>query len=80
MAKEKERVNHPDHYNSGGIETIDYVDQITKDYPGDEASSIGEVIKYVSRAPLKNNKLEDLEKAAWYLHHAIKLVKRKEAK
>jgi hypothetical protein len=28
-------------------------------------------VKYVSRADLKGNKLEDLQKAKWYLERAI---------
>ena len=31
----------------------------------------GNVIKYVTRAGFKNNELEDLEKAEWYLNTLI---------
>lgn len=71
-------VNHPKHYNVGRIETINYIDQICAHYPGDEASSIGNVFRYISRAPHKKNKLQDLHKAAWYLNHAIGRVEAKE--
>ena len=33
--------------------------------------NLGNVVKYVSRADLKGNKLEDLQKARWYLDRAI---------
>ena len=37
--------------------------------------SLGNVIKYTLRAPYKNNELEDLEKAKWYLEREIKRLK-----
>jgi Protein of unknwon function (DUF3310) len=70
-------VNHPSHYNQGDIETIEFVDQTCLGYPGDEASSIGEAIKYVARAPFKGKKIKDLKKARWYLDHAIELAEGK---
>jgi len=62
-------VNHPPHYKAGGIETIDFIEAKELSY------HLGNVIKYVSRADHKGNKLEDLKKAQWYLARAIeKLV------
>lgn len=62
-------VNHPPHYKAGGIETIDFIEAKELGY------HLGNVIKYVSRADHKGNKLEDLKKAQWYLARAIeKLV------
>ena len=60
-------VNHPPHYTShpSGIETI----EITK-YMG---FCLGNVIKYILRADYKGNRLQDLEKAAWYLQKEIEL-------
>src|SRR5262245_34797078 len=71
-------VNHPPHYNKGPTECIDYVEQVCGFYFGDEATNIGEVIKYVTRAPHKGNKAQDLRKALWYLTRAIEVVERKE--
>jgi len=34
--------------------------------------NLGNVLKYISRAGKKGNKLEDLQKAAWYLDREIK--------
>ena len=62
------KVNHPSHYNKG-IETIDYIESWNMDF------SIGNVIKYVTRAGHKDNKLEDLEKAKWYLEREINKAK-----
>lgn len=66
-------VNSPPHYNAGAIETIDYITQVADHYDGDVAYCIGNVLKYVSRAPLKGKEIEDLKKAQWYLNKAISL-------
>jgi len=68
-------VNHPSHYNFGEVEVIDYINQVCSSYKnGTVAYCIGNVIKYVSRAPFKNG-IQDLEKAKWYLDYAIKKSK-----
>lgn len=66
-----DKVNSPKHYNFGNIEVIDFIHQVVKNYPAKLAYSIGNVIKYVARAPFKNG-LEDLKKAEWYLKDVIK--------
>jgi hypothetical protein len=60
-----EAVNHPKHYvgHPSGIECI----QITEHM----GFNLGNAIKYVWRADLKNDAIEDLEKAAWYLAREI---------
>jgi hypothetical protein len=66
-----ETVNHPPHYKTGGIETIDFIEAKDLNY------RLGNVIKYVSRAGKKNSDpIEDLEKAAWYLQREIDARKR----
>ena len=64
-------VNHPNHYNVGSIETIDYLKElgIAEDF------CIGNAIKYISRYKHKGKPLEDLEKASWYLNYVIELLK-----
>ncbi|MGN9977918.1 DUF3310 domain-containing protein [Staphylococcus aureus] len=66
----QDNVNHSKHYNFGKIEVIDFIDQVTENYKHSLAYYIGNVIKYVSRAPIKNG-IEDLKKAKWYLERAI---------
>jgi uncharacterized protein DUF3310 len=75
-------VNHPKHYNVGTIETIEFIDQVCPHYSGDEAFSVGSALRYLARAPHKNDKLEDLRKAAWYINHAIQIIedKKREAR
>lgn len=58
-------VNHPPHYTSGGIETIDFIEAKGLNY------HLGQVIKYVSRAGKKGDALEDLQKARWYIDREI---------
>ena len=62
-------VNHPPHYKTGGIETIDFIEAKTLNY------HLGNVVKYVSRASHKGHYLQDLEKAQWYLTREIEKVK-----
>ena len=58
-------VNHPAHYKVGGIETIDFIEAKRLNY------NLGNVVKYITRADHKGNRLEDLEKARWYLDREI---------
>lgn len=67
-------VNKPAHYNAGKVETIDYILQVAELYPGNEAALVGNVIKYISRAPLKGAKRQDLEKARWYLGKLLEIT------
>ena len=62
-------VNHPPHYKVGGIETIDFIEAKKLDY------NLGNVVKYITRADHKGNKLEDLRKAQWYLTREIETLK-----
>jgi hypothetical protein len=62
-------VNHPKHYTSGGIETIDFIEAKKLGY------NLGNVVKYITRAGHKGNQLEDLRKAQWYLTREINSMK-----
>lgn len=64
-------VDNPAHYTQGGIETIDAIGAITTGYDGEDAFCAGNVVKYISRAPFKGSKSEDLQKALWYLKRLI---------
>lgn len=61
----------PPHYGQGATETIDAIKSCIVGYKGEEAFYAGNVIKYIARAPFKGSKIEDLEKAQWYLTRAI---------
>lgn len=58
-------VNHPPHYTSGGIETIDFIEAKKLNY------NLGNVVKYITRSSLKGAKQQDLEKAMWYLRREL---------
>lgn len=64
-----DNVNHPPHYKIGGIETIDFIEAKNLGY------NLGNVVKYITRADHKGNKIEDLEKAQWYLNREIAKIK-----
>lgn len=65
-----DNVNHPKHYTShpSGIECIQVTEHM--DF------CIGNAIKYLWRAGGKNDEVEDLEKAIWYIQRKIDLVKK----
>ena len=67
-------VNHPDHYNPGSIETIDYMESClsSEEFCGGCKMN---VLKYVSREKHKNG-LEDLKKARWYLDRLISYLEK----
>lgn len=58
-------VDNPPHYTVGGISTYDFIVAKKLSY------ELGNVVKYVSRADYKGNRLQDLQKALWYLNAAI---------
>ena len=62
------------HYNINEIEVINFIEQVTKDYPPAVSFHIGNAIKYIARAPHKGSYIEDLEKAENYLHRALRGV------
>lgn len=60
-----DKINSPSHYKVGGIETIDFIEAKNLGY------NLGNVVKYISRADHKDNKLDNLKKAQWYLNRAV---------
>ena len=64
-AKAPDPVNNPPHYTAGGIETIDFIEAKGLGF------NLGNVVKYVSRAGRKDDRLTDLKKARWYLDREI---------
>ena len=73
-------VNHPEHYTTGGVETIDFIEAKELGF------NLGNVVKYVSRCGHKKSKemtadakaLQDLKKAKWYLEREISLREAKQ--
>ena len=67
-------VNHPQHYKTGKIECIDCISAVVNMYDGEQAYDVGQVIKYLYRAPTRMNFMQDLKKAQWYLNRLIKIA------
>lgn len=67
-------INHPSHYQGNGMEAIDVIEAFDLNF------RIGNAVKYILRAGLKYNKIEDLKKAIWYIDREIKLTEKELAK
>jgi hypothetical protein len=66
---EGDPINHPSHYTDGNIEVIDFIEDKKFNYHR------GNAIKYICRAGKKDNEIQDLNKAIWYLKREIERVK-----
>ena len=63
-------VDHPEHYqSSSGIECIDVVENMP--------FNRGNAVKYLWRAGKKNDEIEDLKKARWYIDREIKRIEKR---
>lgn len=69
-----DNVNHPKHYNKGGIECIDAIKASMTDEAFKGALKFN-VIKYLWRYESKEDPVQDLEKAGFYLVRLIEEVK-----
>jgi len=70
----KELIHSPDHYTHGGIETIDFIK--AKLTPEEFRGYLkGSTLKYMSRLGLKNEPLQDAEKARWFTARLIEELK-----
>lgn len=73
-ATKEDVVNHPKHYKTGKIECIKCISAVVNMYDGEQAYDVGQVVKYLYRAPTKMNFMQDLKKARWYLNRLIKIA------
>ncbi len=62
-----EKVNHPEHYQTGALEAIEVIEAFELNF------SMGSAIKYILRAGKKpgEDSVEDLQKAIWYLQREV---------
>ena len=76
---EIEGVNHPSHYNKGGIEAIDAMESA---YGIDDVIAFCKcnAFKYLWRAGNKHNESmeKDFAKAQWYQNKALELMKKRD--
>lgn len=67
----KELVNHPQHY--GGKDNPYEAIKVIEAW--DLGFCLGNTVKYISRAGKKDETIQELEKALWYLKREIKNLK-----
>lgn len=70
-------VNHPDHYETNGIECFDAI-QASQ---GDDSAvnfAVCNAFKYIWRNQHKDAQIQDLKKAVWYLNKAIDILEGEE--
>lgn len=70
-----EAVNHPQHY--GGKDNPYEVVEVLEAWGLDKDFYLGNTIKYIVRCGKKDNEIQELEKAMWYLQRRIKCLKGK---
>ena len=65
MSKKNIEIEHPKHYTNhpSGIECIQVTEHMN--------FNLGNAIKYIWRADLKDDAIADLEKAKWYVQREI---------
>ena len=65
MATTNDVVNHPKHYTNhpSGVECIQITEHMN--------FNLGNALKYIWRADLKNDAVEDLKKAEWYIKREL---------
>ena len=63
--KKEDKINHPKHYVIGKMEVIEIIENFDLGY------HLGNVIKYILRARHKENYIQDLKKAQFYLNRFI---------
>jgi hypothetical protein len=63
----EDKVNHPKHYTNhpSGVECIEITEHMN--------FCLGNAMKYIWRADLKNDAIEDLRKAIFYINREIDL-------
>jgi hypothetical protein len=72
-------VNHPPHYTSGRIETIDFIEDCVQQAPDAVVGGLQwQVLKYMSRLWLKESPALDAGKARFYLDRLISTLEKPE--
>ena len=71
-SKADDRVNSPSHYTAGSQEAIVTIEEAIEHAPSVSYGMLqAQVLKYLLRVWHKDNPLEDLRKARWYLNRLI---------
>ena len=67
-------VNHPEHY--GGKNNQYEAIKVINDWGYDKDFYLGNAVKYLSRAGKKDDTIQDLKKAIWYIEQKIVLLEK----
>lgn len=70
--KNKEMINHPQHYNKGKYEAIEVIEDWQLNF------NLGNTVKYIARAGHKDDIIQDLKKSLWYLQREINRLEKGE--
>ena len=65
-------IEKPQHYNMGKYEAIDVIEDWQLNF------NLGNTVKYISRAVHKDDIMQDLKKALWYLEREIQRLSKGE--
>jgi hypothetical protein len=74
LAGQDDPVDHPAHYNVGGVEVITAIEAWQLGYLA------GNAVKYLARYQYKGKPLEDVKKAAWYVNRLVAQLETTEKK
>jgi hypothetical protein len=69
--QEQDLINNPNHYTTGGIETIDFI-QAKLSKEAFRGFLLGNIVKYSSRHEHKGG-IEDIKKAQWYINKLVEV-------
>ena len=70
LGKTTDPVNHPPHYTTGGIETLDVI-RAKMSPDRFQGYLMGNVLKYLLRCEYKEKRIEDIKKAEFYLNALV---------
>lgn len=76
-SRTKEAVHHPSHY--GGDTTYEVI-KVIEAWGLDKDFLLGNTLKYIGRNGKKDDEIQELEKAAWYLDRKITNLKKEREK
>jgi hypothetical protein len=76
---DQDLVNHPPHYTSGRVETIDFIEDCVQQAPDAVVGGLQwQVLKYMSRLWLKDSPALDAGNARFYLDRLIRTLEKPE--
>jgi hypothetical protein len=74
VSEDKEMVNHPNHY--GGEDNVYEAIKVIDAWGLDNDFYLGNAVKYLSRAGKKDDTVQDLKKAIWYIEKKIEKLEK----